>query len=174
MRGRKPKPTAVKVLEGNPGKRVLNAREPQPPISPETFEPPRELAGDPVALAYWQELVPVLRQIRQITDVDRGVLVALCVQWSRYIEATAALQQRDEQGRSRMLIRLEGGTFQQNPYIAIANKSLLLCTKLWIELGLTPSSRSRVHTDGAPIGGDAFSEFDTPPVLVDDDDLVKH
>lgn len=30
QRGRKPKPTAVKVLEGNPGKRSLNTREPQP------------------------------------------------------------------------------------------------------------------------------------------------
>ena len=31
MRGRKPTPTAIKVLEGNPGKRPLNDREPQPP-----------------------------------------------------------------------------------------------------------------------------------------------
>ena len=30
-RGRKPKPTAIKVLEGNPGKRPLNEHEPAPP-----------------------------------------------------------------------------------------------------------------------------------------------
>ena len=30
QRGRKPKPTAIKVLEGNPGKRALNEMEPQP------------------------------------------------------------------------------------------------------------------------------------------------
>ena len=30
QRGRKPKPTAVKVLEGNPGKRSLNTGEPKP------------------------------------------------------------------------------------------------------------------------------------------------
>jgi hypothetical protein len=28
QRGRKPKPTAVKLLEGNPGKRQLNEKEP--------------------------------------------------------------------------------------------------------------------------------------------------
>ena len=28
--GRKPKPTAVKALEGNPGKRSLNTGEPKP------------------------------------------------------------------------------------------------------------------------------------------------
>ena len=30
MTGRKPKPTAVKKLEGNPGKRKLNIKEPVP------------------------------------------------------------------------------------------------------------------------------------------------
>ena len=30
MAGRKPKPTAVKKLEGNPGKRKLNTKEPMP------------------------------------------------------------------------------------------------------------------------------------------------
>ena len=35
-RGRKPKPTAVKVLEGNPGKRPLNMFEPVPDkVAPE-------------------------------------------------------------------------------------------------------------------------------------------
>lgn len=31
QRGRKPKPTALKELEGNPGKRTLNDKEPKPP-----------------------------------------------------------------------------------------------------------------------------------------------
>lgn len=30
MAGRKPKPTAIKKLEGNPGKRKLNTKEPIP------------------------------------------------------------------------------------------------------------------------------------------------
>ena len=30
MAGRKPKPTALKKLEGNPGKRKLNTKEPNP------------------------------------------------------------------------------------------------------------------------------------------------
>ena len=30
QRGRKPKPTAIKELEGNPGKRPLNKNEPKP------------------------------------------------------------------------------------------------------------------------------------------------
>ena len=42
-RGRKPTPTAVKELEGNPGKRPLNAKEPKPakkaPSCPKWLEP---------------------------------------------------------------------------------------------------------------------------------------
>ena len=42
-RGRKPKPTALKVLEGNPGKRPLNELEPKPkkqaPSCPSWLEP---------------------------------------------------------------------------------------------------------------------------------------
>ena len=33
MAGRKPKPTSLKVLEGNPGKRQLNPNEPKPDAS---------------------------------------------------------------------------------------------------------------------------------------------
>ena len=42
VRGRKPKPTALKVLEGNPGHRPLNKKEPMPkgklPRCPELLE----------------------------------------------------------------------------------------------------------------------------------------
>ena len=42
-RGRKPKPTAIKELEGNPGKHPLNASEPKPkkkaPACPKWLEP---------------------------------------------------------------------------------------------------------------------------------------
>jgi P27 family predicted phage terminase small subunit len=161
MPGRKPLPTAVKRLKGNPGKRPLNEREPQPPRTAARLAAPLELGDDAVACAYWEELVPMLREIRQITDADRGAMVALCVQWSRYIEATKALQRRDAEGRSMMLLKLESGAFIQHPYIALANKALLLCMKLWAELGLTPSSRSRVTT-ARPDPHDRFAEFDEP------------
>lgn len=42
-RGRKPKPTAMKELEGNPGKHPLNTSEPKPnkkaPACPKWLEP---------------------------------------------------------------------------------------------------------------------------------------
>lgn len=47
MAGRKPKPTEVKTLEGNPGKRKINTKEPMPgkgiPACPEWLLPEAKL-----------------------------------------------------------------------------------------------------------------------------------
>ena len=54
-----------------------------------------------------------------------------------------------------------------NPYLGVATKALGMCNRLWPELGLTPSSRSRVRMGGPEDHGDpderAFAEFDRPP-----------
>ena len=60
-RGRKPKPTALKVLEGNPGKRPLNDHEPIPPkgelkcpswLLPEAKKEWKRLASSLEAVSY--------------------------------------------------------------------------------------------------------------------------
>ena len=155
MRGRKPKPTAQKVLEGNPGKRPLNTKEPVLPDPSDTFDaPPPELLEDVVAGAEWTRLTPMLRKARTITEADRGSLVALCQQWSRYLEANRNVS------TAGMVIKSPSGYPMPNPYIGIANKALGHCLRLWAELGITPSSRSRVTTAGASDIPDPFDEFD--------------
>lgn len=139
MRGRKPKSTERKLLEGNPGKRRLNTNEPRPPPATADFDdPPPELAENKVAIAEWSRLAPMLRIARQVTEADRGALIALCLEWSRYLEAMQKVKQ------SGMVVQAPSGYPIPNPYLAIATKALSGCQKLWPELGLTPSSRSRV------------------------------
>lgn len=138
MRGRKPKPTAQKVLEGNPGKRPLNAQEPEFP--PPVDATPPELADNAHALHEWARLCPLLEAARVTTEADRGSLIALCLSWSQYLEATQKIR------ASGMVVKTPNDYPIPNPYIAIANRALGHCTKLWVELGLTPSSRSRVST----------------------------
>jgi P27 family predicted phage terminase small subunit len=156
MRGRKPKPTARKRLEGNPGGRPLNTAEPQLPEPAEGFDqPPSELKGDARACAEWRRLAPMLRQAHQVTEAERGALLALCQQWSRYLKATASVS------RKGMVIKSRNGYPIPNPYLVIGHRALTQCTKLWTELGLTPSSRSRVsRVDQSK--RDAFAEFDAP------------
>jgi P27 family predicted phage terminase small subunit len=167
MRGRKPKPTQQKILEGNPGKRALNRQEPDPPpLDAAAFDvPPTELSGAPVACAEWVRLAPMLRRCRQITDADRSALIALCLEWARYLEATRQV------ALLGLVVKAPSGYPMTNPYLPIATKALAGCNKLWPELGLTPSSRSRVTTTGPGPGGDAFSEFDAPPIW---SDTTKH
>ena len=65
-RGRKPKPTAMKELEGNPGKHPLNASEPKPkkkaPACPKWLEPE--------AKKEWKRLAPSLEAMGVLTQAD--------------------------------------------------------------------------------------------------------
>ena len=154
MRGTKPTPTAKKKLMGNPGGRPLNPAEPEFP--PTEIAVPSELMGDERAVTEWRRLLPMMQAARAITDAERTSLIALCQQWSRYLNATLSVEQ------AGMVIRSPSGYPMPNPYIGIANKSLGHCLKLWAELGLTPSSRTRVQTTGPRDGKDPFAEFDEP------------
>lgn len=158
MRGRRPKPTAQRQLEGNAGKRALNREEPAPPpLTAAVDTPPAELTTHPVALAEWHRLAPMLVKLRQITEADRSALLALCVEWERYLDAT------DKVRVLGMVVKAPSGYPITNPYLSIARSALGACSRLWPELGLTPSSRSRVKTAPAAAAGDPFNEFDAPP-----------
>lgn len=168
MRGRKPLPTDVKRARGNPGHGRLNDAEPRPSVTEALFvQLPAELDGDDGARQYWLQLVPVLRLARQITDADRPLMIALCLEQSLYHEATRRARE------TALLTKTKGGAVVQNPYLAISRRALMFCAKLWAELGMTPSSRSRVTTSS--LGrDDPWAEFaDVPPTraaLLDDDD----
>jgi phage terminase small subunit len=91
MRGRKPKPTHLKLLEGNPGRRGPNAGEPQPaqrvPTCPSHLCPP--------AKAEWKRLAAQLTVLRILTDLDRAALAAYCQAYGRWVEAERKLHPLD-------------------------------------------------------------------------------
>ena len=66
MAGRKPKPTAIKKLEGNPGKRKLNTKEDIPvkgrPTCPEWLL--REAKKE------WDRLADLMNQMGVLSEVD--------------------------------------------------------------------------------------------------------
>ena len=81
MRGRKPKPTTLKILEGNPGKRSLNEHEPQ--VQAEIPECPEFL--DDEARAEWFRMAKVLQDMGLLTQADRAALAAYCVAYSCWV-----------------------------------------------------------------------------------------
>jgi phage terminase small subunit len=64
--GRRPRPTALKILRGNPGKRPLNPAEPQPPPGP--IEMPAGLAPD--ARQVWAAIAPICLGMGTLTPAD--------------------------------------------------------------------------------------------------------
>ena len=133
MKGRKPKPTGLKLLTGNPGKRPLNAREPAADGAPRC---PHHLTGP--ARQKWAAMVRDLRAANIVTRLDGDALALYCVLWARWVAA-----EKDVRERGEVLTSDEGGQYQ-NPYLAIANRALRELGRLAGEFGLTPSSRSRV------------------------------
>jgi P27 family predicted phage terminase small subunit len=136
--GPRPSPTKLKILRGVTRTDRLNPKEPQIEPAPESFDvPPPEMTRDKVAIAEWGRVVPILRRVGLVSELERGALIALCQQWSRYVAAQVDIRKKGP------VLDGEHGPML-NPSITIADKSLTHCLKLWQELGLTPSGRSKM------------------------------
>ena len=121
MAGRRPKPTQLKILQGNPGRRPLNQKEPQPSL--DKPEKPERLGhyGDEV----WDELLEELFHMRVMTKADRRALELGCRAYQEYRDAL------NQKGRKRSWQAISDGWKRF--------RSIL------VEFGLTPSSRSKVE-----------------------------
>ena len=151
MAGRKPVPTALKVLRGNPGHRPLNTREPAPARVVD-LTPPAELSG--VAAAEWIRLAPALQKLGLLTVIDDRALMAYCMVWARWLEAESHVRDHG------LVLKGKRGAPFVSPYVKIAAQAALQL-KGWIEqFGMTPSSRSRVKTDPGDKPADPFTKFD--------------
>lgn len=133
-RGRKPKPSAVKKLEGNPGGRPLNEKEPAPkkkaPACPKWL--------DAEARKEWRRLAKVLEEMGVLTQLDMGVFATYCNAYARWKEADEFISQHGT------VIKTPSGYVQQLPQVSIAQTYAKLMNRCAEQMGLTPSSRSRI------------------------------
>lgn len=147
MRGRPPKPTRLKIINGNPGKRRLPENEPQPveglPTRPEWLSPE--------AKREWTRLVKALPE-ELLTQADRMVLAAYCQNWADYVDAVKDLAQNGWSYRS------ESGYEASRPAVTKMHKALEKLMSLGAKLGLSPSDRVRLAVPEKP-PKDEFAEF---------------
>jgi P27 family predicted phage terminase small subunit len=141
--GRPAKPTRIKELQGNPGKRALNKSEPR--YSADGLTCPRWLNAE--AHKEWRRVVKLLLSQRVATAADRGALAAYCLSYARWQQAEAVLDEvgltvdepvLDKKGE------LVGHKVKPRPEVAIAQQYQRLMTAAAAHLGLDPSSRSKV------------------------------
>ena len=137
-RGRKPKPTAIKLLEGSPGKRPLNAREPTPPKA--EIKCPAWLL--PEAKKEGKRLGASLEAMGVLTMADLTAFAGYCQAYARWKEAEEFITQHGS------IFRTASGYVQQVPQVSIAQQSLRLMQTFCTEFGLTPACRARIIAAG--------------------------
>lgn len=156
--GRRPLPTAVKKLRGNPGKRPLNAKEPKAPAGDPSM--PKGLSA--AAAKEWKSILPELRQLGVLSRIDGKALAAYCHAYARWMEAEKEIKKHGIVVEEPILIAgIETGyvRYKKNPAVTISESHLKLMKSFLVEFGMTPSSRSRVRIEKPNPEADPLEEF---------------
>jgi P27 family predicted phage terminase small subunit len=144
MQGRKPKPTALHELHGNPswlGKKTLAARRKiEPPPTASRLEPPIDFT--PAQTAIWEDAVThappgVIRRL------DASVLTAWVLACDLHRRAREGLNttgllvspSRDENSKAQLIA---------SPLLAILNRQAVVMLRAAEQLGFSPVSRPRL------------------------------
>lgn len=143
MAGRKPKPTHLKIVQGNPGKRGLNRKEPHA----EAGIPPAPSWLSDKAKSAWDEVAPLLQAMGVLTVADGMALQGLCEAHADWLAAGKELA-------THGLTYMTGqGLIKANPAVSMKSDADKR-RRAWLsEFGLTPSARAKL------IG----TKDDTPP-----------
>ena len=166
MRGRKPVPTKLRVLHGNPRKVALPKFEPKPDgdlaDAPDWFNEDQRTCW---SYAMTNSPPGLLKRI------DRGALVAWVVAEDLHRQAAIA------QGKVGLLVRIktratigadDPGVPAASPYINIINQQAKIMLKAASELGFTPVSRPRINAGAGP---DFSASRGTTEREIEDEDL---
>jgi P27 family predicted phage terminase small subunit len=155
LRGKKPKPTYLKLVAGTLRKHRAPKNEPAPELAIPPVPP--ELSGD--AKLEGGRLAPDLYRLGLMTNLDRAALAALCDSWGIWIRARRLLAKMGEDGADGLLTRATSGTVYQNPLIGICNKAKRDMMAYASEFGMTPSSRARLSAPPPPDHDPAMKYF---------------
>jgi P27 family predicted phage terminase small subunit len=147
--GRKPKPTALKLIQGTYRPDRANANEPKP--KPGIPLCPKFLQGE--ARETYRKVAKKLARIGLLTEIDEMALAMLCQSWAEYLEASEKLRE------TGMLVKSPNGFPMMNPYLVIANAAVKKVRALLVEFGMSPSSRSRISAAGAASAVDPGGEW---------------
>ena len=133
--GHNRKPTNVKRLEGNPGKRPLDANEPNPnPIAPTC---PSWLSE--TAKQEWARVAPELERFGLLTELDSACFSGYCSAYAEWRETQEILQ------REGWTYTTSQGQVRPRPEAIISRHALDQMRKLGALFGMTPSDRGRME-----------------------------
>lgn len=144
---RNPKPTALKLIEGNRGKRPLNKREPDAAYL-DNLAPPAHLSDN--AKKVWEVAAPILRESKVLTVMDVISLELLCNAVVDYRLAQEATKDSSTAGTGI------------SPWKQLQSMHFKQLNVMLDKFGMNPRERSRLMIEpqlGLPLdGGDGGSE----------------
>jgi len=151
MAGRPPKPSALKLITGNPGKRAINSAEPEPKLV-DNLEPPARLS--PAVAETWREWAPVLRRNHVLTELDLPAFEKWCIAWTRFQKYNA------ETETAELIRNAETGSISLSPKTILRQMYGKACDEGESKFGMNPRDRSRVQIRPQ---GDLFGDASPQP-----------
>lgn len=148
-RGRKPKPSHLKAVQGNAGKRAINHDEPVADSLTEVPPPPEWLSE--IGVEMWERVGPWLVSSKILTDSDLANLEAYCAAYNRWRQAEENIAQHG------LVVDSPMGGVVKNPACTVANEALKQMNTFGSALGLDPSSRARLAVPGAKDAANPFA-----------------
>ena len=155
--GTKPKPTHLKLVTGNPGKRALNRKEAKTRAA--IPAPPTHLSAD--AVGEWERVATELFNLGILSEIDRAALAAYAMAYGRWVQAERAIAKMAEKDQltGGLMIKTSNGNAIQNPLVGTANKAAADMMRYAAEFGMTPSARSRISAEPPQESGDPADRF---------------
>jgi P27 family predicted phage terminase small subunit len=164
--GRTPKPTQLKRITDNPGRRPLNTNEP----TPEEGVPDMPPGLSPAAQEEWHRIIPILQQMRVLTIAYSAAVAGYCQAYARWLDAEAdivangsIIEEPIIRRRRREDDEVVGYKRKKNPAVAIANESMKIMRAFMSDFGLSPASLSKVSRNAEQEKGlDDLLDADDP------------
>lgn len=149
-RGRKPKPTAIKVRQGNPGKRKLNTNEIVSEELTIDTPPPDDLNEDGVLM--WHFVLKELAPQGVVLKTDLETVANYCIAYQNRKMANRDIE------RYGSILESDSG-IKRNPAYNTLKESMADMAKFGSLLGLDPSSRSRLMGNADSQVSNPFAEL---------------
>jgi P27 family predicted phage terminase small subunit len=151
----RPKPTVLKLVQGNPGRRPINGREPLPARK----KPPRPAHLSDKARKAWPKVARILSGVSVLTVADGLALEGLCEAYADYQSSREAIKAAG--GEYYQVQMGEGGgvMWRAHPAVASRNDADRRLRAWLVEFGLTPAARSKVKIDGKPEESEPAERF---------------
>jgi P27 family predicted phage terminase small subunit len=150
--GRPSKPTALKVVQGNAGKRPLNKREPKPKADRPRCPPHLS----PKAKTAFKNVSNLLADMGVLTIADGMALEMLCDAYAEWRDLRKAVESH---GATYTTTGTSGDVVvKARPEVAMAADAWKRVKAMASEFGLTAASRTKIQTN-KPEETDPLQEF---------------